>query len=188
MIGYAPNQKGYKIFDESKGEIFISRVVTFSEQPSTDAIIGEGENFDSELERGDDNSPDYKPADDPDNNPDETFAKTGSDMSESASSGEVRRLSRPRKPSQRWTASALLALSPENMLTFNTVTRGEDSYKWVPAIQSEIDSIRRNNTWTLVPRTGARKILSSKWVKEALRDDGASFEKRKARIVARCFQ
>lgn len=70
------------------------------------------------------------------------------------------------------------------------MTKGEDSSKWLPAIQSEIDSIRKNNTWTLVPRSEARKILPSKWIfkiKDILRDDGTSYEKHKARIVTHVF-
>ena len=39
MIGYANNYKGYKLWDETKGEVVVSRDVKFEETPSREAII-----------------------------------------------------------------------------------------------------------------------------------------------------
>eukprot|EP00171_Calliarthron_tuberculosum_P000829 IDg829t1 len=41
MIGYASNQKGYKLWDTNKAEVVVSRDVTLDERPSTDAILVE---------------------------------------------------------------------------------------------------------------------------------------------------
>ena len=58
-------------------------------------------------------------------------------------------------------------------------------------MKSEISSLHKNNTWTLVPRSEARNILTPKWVfrrKEIEPPKGASTVKYKARLCARGFQ
>eukprot|EP00171_Calliarthron_tuberculosum_P023661 IDg23661t1 len=103
-----------------------------------------------------------------------------------------RRSTRTKRKPTEWTkTSALLTNTPESILSYTAATTGEDSDKWLPAIQSEVDSIRKNKTWTLVPRSEAQNILTSKWVfkrKDAEHDDGSPYIKYKARIVTRGFQ
>lgn len=139
-----------------------------------------------------DNSPSDGSNIDIDNAPSKVLVDKSVHTNTPGASGDIRRPTRHRQPpTEWWNASALLASSPEEKLTFSAATKGENSSKWVPAIQSEIDSIRKNNIWTLVPRTEARNILSSKWIfkiKDALREDGTPHEKSKARIVTRGFQ
>ncbi len=58
-------------------------------------------------------------------------------------------------------------------------------------IQTEIDALTENKTWTLVPRAEANNILTSKWVfklKEIFNTDGTSSSKHRARLVGRGFQ
>lgn len=203
LIGYPRNQKGYKLWDENKGEVVISRDVVFDEYPSVHAVIGENAVRDAGGDLDDDPSPDYHPvmdekdAEEPIPEPGSQEPGSGNNDSDTAEldpgdEENVRRSSRVRKPpSEWWCASALLAASPEDKLTYSTATKGESASRWTPAIESEIDSIKRNNTWTLVPRSEARNILSSKWIfkiKDGISKDGAPYEKYKARIVTRGFQ
>ncbi|MCO5584252.1 hypothetical protein L7F22_038176 [Adiantum nelumboides] len=54
-------------------------------------------------------------------------------------------------------------------------------------MKDEIDSLQKNNTWTLVPLPPARKPISCKWVlRRKLHPDG-SVARYKARLVARGF-
>ncbi|XP_074314949.1 putative mitochondrial protein AtMg00820 [Silene latifolia] len=58
-----------------------------------------------------------------------------------------------------------------------------DSTFWLEAINSEIDSIKGNNTWILTDLPRGCKPLSNKWVfKKKLNPDG-SIDKYKARLV-----
>lgn len=204
FIGYASNQKGYKLYDEDKGEVVISRDVVFDERPSANAAMGEDEALDSGGDVDDDRSPDFEPPKDTNiatpTSPQTTFDTSDEDEHRESTpvhdgtdvSSQPRRSNRVRQaPGEWWNASALFVSSPESKLTYSSATKGENSSSWIPAIESEIDSIKRNKTWTLVPRSAARNILSSRWIfkiKDALRDDGTSYEKFKARIVTRGFQ
>ncbi len=41
--------------------------------------------------------------------------------------------------------------------------QGEDAKSWQKAIDTEVNAINENKTWTLVPRSEADNILTSKW-------------------------
>ena len=40
----------------------------------------------------------------------------------------------------------------------------DDSKQWESAMQSEYDSIIKNDTWKLVPRPTDAKVVKSRWV------------------------
>lgn len=85
----------------------------------------------------------------------------------------------------------LAAIVPEQFLTFRQATKGDESASWVEAINAEMDSLRRNGTWTLVPRRQAKNVLTSWWVfkrKDAISESGEHHTKYKARLVGRGFQ
>ncbi|GAA0163301.1 hypothetical protein LIER_19200 [Lithospermum erythrorhizon] len=59
--------------------------------------------------------------------------------------------------------------------------------KWRMAMQSEIDSIQKNNTWsfTELPRSG--KSIEVKWIYKTKRDENGKIIKHKARLVAKGY-
>ena len=63
--------------------------------------------------------------------------------------------------------------------------------KWQKGIDKELASHRKNRTWTLVPRSDATNVLSSRWVfnvKQLPDENGKLCEAAKDRLVARGFQ
>lgn len=56
--------------------------------------------------------------------------------------------------------------------------------EWVAAMQDEIDAIRSNDTWDLVPRPLDTNIVGSKWVFRTKVYSDGSIERHKARLVA----
>ncbi|XP_074290879.1 uncharacterized protein LOC141617597 [Silene latifolia] len=67
--------------------------------------------------------------------------------------------------------------------TYKEAMNSIDSTFWLEAINSEIDSIKGNNTWILTDLPRGCKPLSNKWVfKKKLNPDG-SIDKYKARLV-----
>lgn len=52
-------------------------------------------------------------------------------------------------------------------------------------MKKKIETLKRNETWSLVPRPENKKILSNKWVFKTKRDTEGQVEKYKARLVAR---
>ncbi len=63
----------------------------------------------------------------------------------------------------------------------------ENSKEWECAMQEEYDSLMTNNTWTLVPLPGGRKLVSCKWVFKIKQGANEEVERYKARLVARGF-
>ena len=102
-----------------------------------------------------------------------------------------RRSTRVRKaPSAWWKATAAIVCDPAPE-TFSATVRSSDSISWMDAMKCEASSLQKNKTWTLVPRTEARNILTPKWVfrkKEVVTPQGVETVKYKARLCARGFQ
>lgn len=59
FIGYAFNQKGYKLYDDGKEKIVVSCNVVLDDRPCANADIGENEPSDSGGDIDDDRSPIY---------------------------------------------------------------------------------------------------------------------------------
>ena len=59
--------------------------------------------------------------------------------------------------------------------------------KWQEAMKKELESLKKNGTWDVVPRPPDKNIVGSKWVFHIKRDANGSIEKYKARLVARGF-
>ena len=115
---------------------------------------------------------------------------------------EKTRQSTRRKPVDRygeWVAAAMDERKPIEcdknfaLLTFNeprTYTEAmqcDDANDWKTAMANEIESLKENDIWDLVPKPGNRKVLSCKWVYRVKMDENGEVDKFKARLVARRF-
>lgn len=58
---------------------------------------------------------------------------------------------------------------------------------WLAAMQEEIDILRLNDTWDMVPRPVDTNIVGSKWVFRTKFHSDGSIERHKARLVAQGF-
>jgi hypothetical protein len=58
---------------------------------------------------------------------------------------------------------------------------------WIKAMDEEIDSIERNNTWDLVDLPEGKKSIGVKWVYKTKLNAYSEVEKYKARVVAQGF-
>ncbi|GJU61827.1 zinc finger, CCHC-type containing protein [Tanacetum coccineum] len=59
--------------------------------------------------------------------------------------------------------------------------------EWKKAMKTELDSIERNNTWTLVELPPGRKAIGLKWVYKVKKDPTGAVIKHKARLVAKGY-
>ena len=211
MLGYATSQKAYKLWDLTNEKIVVSRDVVFEETrsrklPSHLDITG----ADVSLEDTSQDPMREKPyGGTPRNESSSSHSSSDSDhispqsppptpsYSQDASLlNAPRKSSRTRKPpSEWWKTTALVTTAPdptpEHLLTFTEVTKGEEKDLWIGAIQSEMNSLNTNRTWILVPRSEAVNLLSSKWVfkrKDVVSETGEHSVKHKARLVTRGFQ
>nr|GFB74052.1 ribonuclease H-like domain, reverse transcriptase, RNA-dependent DNA polymerase [Tanacetum cinerariifolium] len=56
--------------------------------------------------------------------------------------------------------------------------------KWIKAMEIELESIKKNNTWTLTTLPPEQKAIGLKWVYKTKRDAEGKIIKYKARLVA----
>lgn len=67
--------------------------------------------------------------------------------------------------------------------TFEEATNSHDSKKWQIAMDSEMNSLMKNNTWQIVDRPKDKRVIDVKWVFKKKNDNVY-----KARLVVRGFQ
>jgi hypothetical protein len=60
--------------------------------------------------------------------------------------------------------------------------------QWKAAMDNKIDTLHRNKTWHLVPRTPGRNVIDSKWVYKIKWKVDGSIDRYKARLVAKGFK
>ncbi|GJZ39769.1 zinc finger, CCHC-type containing protein [Tanacetum coccineum] len=79
-----------------------------------------------------------------------------------------------------------LLLLNEEPTTFLEATK---ETQWMEAMRAEIDSIEKNQTWTLTRLPPNQKVIGLKWVFKLKRDASGTVTKHKARLVAKgCVQ
>ncbi|KAM1394750.1 hypothetical protein ACFX2F_030758 [Malus domestica] len=69
--------------------------------------------------------------------------------------------------------------------TYEEARAHNDSDKWMKAMESEMDSLLKNDTYELVEIPKGRKTLKNKWVFKLKRDDNMT--RYKARLVVEGF-
>ncbi|KAM1056289.1 hypothetical protein ACFX14_029654 [Malus domestica] len=69
--------------------------------------------------------------------------------------------------------------------TYEEARAHNDSDKWMKAMESEMDSLLKNDTYELVELPKGRKALKNKWVFKLKRDDNMT--RYKARLVVKGF-
>ena len=81
-------------------------------------------------------------------------------------------------------AAMAQALDPESVQdAMNRI----DGDQWSKAMDEEIESLRKSETWSLVEMPENRNLVSSKWVFKAKTNADGTLARRKARLVARGF-
>ncbi|XP_068483448.1 uncharacterized protein [Phaseolus vulgaris] len=101
-------------------------------------------------------------------------------------SEDVRRSKRQRKETS-FRDDFYTYLVENDPISFVEATSAPDAKHWDKAIKTELDSIKKNNTWTLVDLPKGAKLIGCKWIfKKKYHPDG-SIQKYKARLIAKGF-
>jgi hypothetical protein len=80
---------------------------------------------------------------------------------------------------------AMMATS--DPVTVEEALARQDKKQWKKAMEEEIASLKKNNTWILTKLPDGRKTVKNKWVFKTKRHSDGSLDKYKARLVAKGY-
>lgn len=75
----------------------------------------------------------------------------------------------------------------DDPLNFQQAINSENADLWRKAMKEELDSMYKNQVWTLVHKSEASKPVGCKWVFKTKRNSDGNVERHKARLVAKGF-
>ncbi|GAA0183917.1 hypothetical protein LIER_31249 [Lithospermum erythrorhizon] len=101
----------------------------------------------------------------------------------------VRTSSRNGVPSTRYPANEYILLSDGGKsLYYHEAMEREDKNKWIQAMQEEMTSLYKNNTYSLGKRVPGKKVLKNKWVYKLKFEERKTEHRYKARLVVKGFE
>jgi transposase InsO family protein len=85
-------------------------------------------------------------------------------------------------------SAAVHAMDVSIPSSYEEATTGSNKRQWTIAIQNEIDSLVRNQTWDVVPRGPNVKTVGTKWVFSVKKNERGDIVRYKARLVGQGFR
>ena len=166
LMGYGTETKGYRLYDPHRQKVFFSRNVVFNERE-----CGlEKEHCQPEQER-------YVNLE---------LSNDEDTVCDDHQEQVLRRSERERRPPNYygvWTS----VTDAKEPATVNDALSAPDKTKWLDAMETEIDSLHKNDVWDLVELPKDRKAVGSKWVFKVKVSADGSVERYKARLVAQGY-
>ena len=77
---------------------------------------------------------------------------------------------------------------PDTPNTYAEAIASDEAAEWRQAMDAELQSHARNQTWTLVPRGMATRPIGCRWIFAKKRDENGRVIRYKVRIVAQGFK
>jgi len=177
MIGYHPTG-GYKLFDLKTGKATVSRDVVVDETAIADASESQHEESRIFIDEVVD--------------PERKYDSDESDTSVRRSSRDSQLPSRLRDYDLSYEA---ITIAEGNFVHYALIVEVEPinfeqvvgDKKWRKAMEEEIDSIERNQTWELTELPVGKKPITLKWVYKSKINPQGEVVKHKARLMAKGF-
>src|SRR3954469_9806611 len=192
FLGYASGVKGYRLWcnDKKSPGFIISRDVTFNESAS---LTKEKENTGADTDHDTEEWVEIEV--------DAVVQSSSGDevqigapelqQTYSITTGRERRQIRPPTRYVNMVAYALTvaeSLDLQEPSSYREAISGSDADQWIGAMDEEIESLRKNQTWQLVSLPEGQKVVNCKWVfKKKKGIAGVKAPRYKARLVAKGF-
>ena len=197
FVGYGDEEFGYRLWDSEKKKVVRSRDVVFHENETSsnvEQVMG-GDNSTSEgvadmtpvriqpedVTNGRMQEPEQdeeqSAVEDDESTVDEENNTEGDEQGELPHPPEeveshLRRSIRERQPSTRYSSSEYILITDEGEPeSFQDVQYCRDRDCWVKAMQEEMNSLKKNDTYELVKLPKGKKTFKNKWVFKLKKDD-----------------
>ncbi|KAL0409127.1 UNVERIFIED_CONTAM: Retrovirus-related Pol polyprotein from transposon TNT 1-94 [Sesamum radiatum] len=178
FLGYDESSKGYKCFDPIANKVVISRDVEFEEDASWNWNTQKGEMYHflpHQEEKEDDEEQEI-----------EGNNSTPSTPSSSDQSPRYRSINDIYNATERMNGDNLFCLfMNDEPLSFEEAIKEK---KWIQAMEEEIHSIEKNDTWELATLPSGHEAIGVKWVYKIKRNAKGEVERYKARLVAKGYK
>lgn len=201
FLGYSEHEKAYRFQEVDSGRLLISRDAQFME----DVFDGGRQKSKSEIVVQDDEVGDEpsQPIDTDNENEEMTqdnefelgikrhqrtqsFEKAA-DIPRPKRFNRYQSLDEMSATAENFEAAFVVDSVGEMPTTYKSAMESSEAAKWKEACRSEMESLRRSNTWTLVPLPQGRKPIGSRWVFRVKTNQAGQIERYKARLVAKGF-
>ena len=80
-----------------------------------------------------------------------------------------------------------IGLMEDDPINFHQAMESSNSQKWIDAMNEEINSMKDNDVWDLVPLLKGAKPIGCKWIFKTKRDLKGTMERYKAHLITKGF-
>ncbi|KAH9754460.1 hypothetical protein KPL71_015451 [Citrus sinensis] len=211
FLGYPEGVKGYRLWctDFKPPKCIISRDVTFNEAEMLNKgrssefkeknPEAEDDKIQFEVEHAEDKKSETPTTEESEEVDDGPYDEEGSESTKSG--GNTYQLARDRKrrtirPPKRYVVADLIAyalsaaheINDDEPKTYQEAITSKNNLEWKKAMDEEVESLMKNETWKLIKKPEKKKAVSCKWIykiKEGI--PGAEPRRFKVMLVARGF-
>lgn len=197
FIGYDEQSKAYRCYDSNTKKVIVSRDIRFVkntvhgseiEIDLTSSKSAEETSNNPDLVELPNDGDDWIPSDSSDST--HNYSGDVESNNDTQDSGEDRVERRSKRgnlgvpPNRLGINYSLSIVEPK---TFTQALQSEHKSDWIDAMQSEIDSLKKNDTWELSELPNGREAIDCKWIYKQKMDAKGNLIRYKARLVARGF-
>jgi len=172
FVGYAENEKGYRLLDISTDKVVISRDVKFLDKEESNEII---------IEIKKQEKHDNKENTENQEKEEEGISKVNNKNQEietpvqEEKNEQLRRSQRLNKgiPPYRYCNLAYHTRQDQNVVepdTYKEAIASSNSTEWVKSMNEEYDSLMKAGTWTLVDKPIDKNVIGCRWIYKSKTD------------------
>ena len=188
LVGYEPHSKAYRVLLDNTKKITISRDVTFDEaRLKTDGINSRVEHEELCVDLSDDTTVEQEEEHDGAAEEEEQEEAAAPLVNDNPGNAAQRYPTRPRGPPKEYWRVYSAKMDGGEPQSYEEAMAAPDAHLWKLAMDEEIASLMRNDTWTLEELPDGVKAIPVKWVFKIKRDANGNIERYKARLVAKGF-
>lgn len=201
FLGYAENSKGYRIWNPTARKVEIVRDIVFNEIVNNDCTYndvfvlsqssGESNESVSDISKAE-STKEYHSDLEEESEESSSFSTPEKVDTPIRDSTPYQYYMRPRTNASSTSLAfadqcAFLAEHCHEPTTYNEAVNCEQNSEWITAMDDEMQSLKKNNTWRLANLPENQSVIDNRWIYKIKCKPNGDIERFKARLVVRGF-